>query len=324
MNCPDFVPEAARSYISALLEGDSWEPMGWRAVLDSAEEALSSLKSNGTNTDEQRKQIAEAKAHRDEVADSVACLERLAIDERMKKPYQLLAEEFTENQQWERFIHAAWAARMDYSKYRDRVKRATEVKGKIAQKAEELAALIRQIGDTGVDAPGELFSMAELLRQTDSGERRPSDRILWRGLRKHVLGDLPERESTELMQNHPIKIERVAAENVQISPEEQARNTARYSWGIAPSVPACLETIANVARQFRPKETGAIGAAIQTRQRSDKTEYVRAFGQIMEQSQGRTLTVITLKAMALVANVVINLPDVDVSYDDVRKALEKR
>lgn len=322
MNHPDFVPEAARSYLSSLLEGDSWEPMGWRAVLVSAEEVLSCLKSNVTNTDEQRKQIAEAQAHRDEVADSVACLERLAADARMKDPYQLLTNEFTENQQWERFIHAAWAARMDYSKYRDRVKRTMELKGKIAQKAEELAKLIRQIGDTGVNAPGEFFLMDELLRQTDSGERRPSDRILWSGLKKYVLGDPPERESKALMQNHPIKIEIVAAENVQVSPEDQARNTARYSWGIAPSVSACLETIANVARQFEPKETGAIGAAIRTRQRSDKTEYIRAFGQIMTQFQGLEIAGTTMKAMALVANVVINLPDVDVTYDDVRKALQ--
>jgi hypothetical protein len=30
-----------------------------------------------------------------------------------------------------------------------------------------------------------------------------------------------------------------------------------------------------------------------------------------------------MQAMAIVANVVINLPDVDVTYDDVRKALAK-
>lgn len=185
MNYPDFVPEAARSYLSSLLEGDSSGPEGWRAVLVSAEKTLGSLRDGNSN----RKEIAEAKAYRDGVADSVACLERLAADARMKDPYDLLTVEFAENRQWERFIHAAWAARMDYSKYRDRLKRAGELSETIAKKADELARLIRQMGDTGINAPDEFFLLDELLRQTDSGERQSSDRTLWRGLKGHVLGD---------------------------------------------------------------------------------------------------------------------------------------
>ena len=59
-------------------------------------------------------------------------------------------------------------------------------------------------------------------------------------------------------------------------------------------------------------------------QRSPKTEYLRAFGHLLSNNHSFTLTKKIMQAMAIVANVVINLPDVDVTYDDVRKALKKQ
>jgi len=66
-----------------------------------------------------------------------------------------------------------------------------------------------------------------------------------------------------------------------------------------------------------------IGAAIASRQRSAKTEYLRALGNQLTDAHCFTLTMPIMQAMAIVANVAINLPDVDVTYDDVRKALVK-
>ncbi|MEZ5494202.1 MAG: hypothetical protein R3E61_06340 [Pseudomonadales bacterium] len=323
MDAPDFVPEAAKAYLSVLLlDDDSRLPMSWRTALASAEKELAALKSNNDAT---RREITEAQTHRDELAENVACLERLVQDDRMKEPYQLLSSEFTEDKQWEGFIHAAWAAQLDYSKYRDRVKRGVELSKKIAQKAEELAKLIHQIRETGIILPDEFLSMNELLMQTDSGEQRTSDRDLWRGLKKHVLGSPPERQEVALMPNPPaIKIEFVSAENAKISLKEKDQINMRYIWNIAPSLPSCLGTLANAARRFEPRETKAIDAAIQTRQRSIKTEYIRAFAKIMAEYQVSISTTKIMKAMAMVANVVINRPDVDVSYDDVRKALQER
>jgi hypothetical protein len=84
-----------------------------------------------------------------------------------------------------------------------------------------------------------------------------------------------------------------------------------------------LDTLANAARSFNPSATGMIGAAIASRQRSPKTEYLRAFGKLLSDEHGFALTTPIVKAMAITANVVINLPDVDVTYDDVRKALAR-
>jgi hypothetical protein len=114
-------------------------------------------------------------------------------------------------------------------------------------------------------------------------------------MRQHVLGETPE-----------------------IAPEE--KNALRYAWGTAPEFSALLETVASAARDFKPSETGMIGAAIESRQRSPKTEYLRAFGNLLTDVHGIALTTPIMQAMAITANVVINLPDVYVTYDDVRKS----
>lgn len=62
-----------------------------------------------------------------------------------------------------------------------------------------------------------------------------------------------------------------------------------------------------------------VGAAIQSRQSSVKTEYLRAFAHLLNDVHHLKMTPGILRAMAVTANVTINLPDVDVTYDDVRK-----
>ena len=49
----------------------------------------------------------------------------------------------------------------------------------------------------------------------------------------------------------------------------------------------------------------------------------QAFGNLLTDVHDFALTTPIMQAMAIVANVVINLPDVDVNYDDVRKAFAK-
>ena len=301
--------------------------MGWQEVLDDADESLASIQRNGINPHEYRKRLAEAQEHRDKLAGSVACLKRLVQDHRMKEPYDLLAREFTQKEQWERFIHAAWGANLDYSTYRDNLKRAAELSQKIGKTADKLAKLIRQTGDTEYCFfPSEFFSVVQLLRETQSGENRPSDMHLWERLKGHLFGDLPRTVTRKPASQEPhdgtLSIQIVSAGDAKIDPLKQQRSATRYIWGIAPRMPACLETMARAALQFKPTEEGVIGAAIGTRQRNIKTEYIRAFGQIVNESQELELGPTMMKAMASVANVVINLPDVDVTYDDVRKALQ--
>jgi hypothetical protein len=340
MDFPAYVPAAVRAHITTLIEGDSWEPMGWQESLDSAERQLAEIDGQIESCirwgkDDYlpglKKERAEAVAHRDSLAGDVDCLRRLAHDARMREAFALLTGEFTVDEQWRNFIHAAWAARVDYSKYRDRRKRADELRTEIAGAAEVLANLIRRFADTGVSGPGEFYSIPELLRQTDNHEMQEHNLHMWRSMRRYVLGDLPRDDVPEMEPKSeagkplpPLEIVIVpAGEKAEIDPVEEARNTLRYAWGTAPNFSALLNTVAKAARDFKPSESGMIGAAIESRQRSPKTEYLRAFGNLLTDGHGFALTTPVMQAMAIVANVVINLPDVDVTYDDVRKALAK-
>jgi hypothetical protein len=249
----------------------------------------------------------------------------------MRDAFALLTRECSDDWQWRNFIRSAWAARMDFAKYRDRLKRAAKLKGEIADAAETLAKLIRQFADTGINGPSELYSIPELLRQTDNHEMQGHNLHMWRSMRRHVLGDLPKRDIPEAKPEGesgepmpPINIVIVPMEGkAEIDPEEEARNMLRYAWGTAPDFSALLGTMASAARAFKPSESGMLGAAIASRQKSPKTEYLRAFGNLLTDVHRFALTTPTMHAMAIVANVVINLPDVDVTYNDVRKALAK-
>lgn len=338
MDFPVYVPAAVRAHITTLIEGNSWEPQGWATFLASAEESLSIIereietylrRGEDDYLPSLRIQKAEALAHRDRLAGDVDCLLRLAHDAQMRDAVALLTREFTDDKQWRNFIGAAWAARGDFAKYRDRLKRAAELKGKIADAADKLAKLVSQFSETSTSGPSEFYSIPELLRQTDNHEIQGHNLHMWRSMRQHVLGDLPKRDAPETKptggeQMPPVEIVIVpTGEKAEIDPEEEARNMLRYAWGTAPDFSALLGTMANAARSFKPSESGMIGAAIESRQRSAKTEYLRAFGNLLADVHGFVLTTPIMQAMAIVANVVINLPDVDVTCDDVRKALAK-
>jgi len=309
MDFPAYVPAAVRAYITALIEGDSGVPMGWQGSLADAERRLAEIDEKiqssirlgkGDCLPGLRIEREEAVAHRNSLAGDVDCLRRLARDATMRDAYALLTREFADDRQWRGFIYAAWAARADFAKYRSRLRRAAELTGEIAQAAEALARLIRQFADTGINGPFEFYSVPELLRQTDNHEMEGRNLHMWRSMRRVVLGDTPET-----------------------APEEKARNMLRYAWGTAPEFSALLETVASAARAFKPSATGMIGAAIESRQRSPKAEYLRAFSSLLTDVHDIAMTTPVMKAMAVTANVVIDLPDVYVTYDDVRKTLAK-
>jgi len=341
MKFPAHVPAAVRAYITAHIEGDSHGP-GWAESLASAERHIAEIDEEiqscihwGKDDDlpglrHDRKKAAE---HRDGLAGNVDCLRRLAHDERMRDAFALLTREFTDDKQWRNFIHAAQAARMNFKPYRDRLKRAADLKDEIAGAADALARLIRQFSETGINGPGEFYSIPELLRQTDNHEMQGHNLGMWQAMRRHVLGDLPRRDSPESEQAQgdgdespePVIVTRrivKPAERHAIDPAEQQRNTMRYAWETAPPFSALLKTMANAARNFEPRESGAIGAALEKRENNIGTQYLRAFGKLLNDDRF-TLTTPIMKAMAIVATVVINQPDFDVTYEDVRQALAK-
>lgn len=349
MDFPNYVPEGARShalhflghYEPVLIEcetriGEITEEMAyWSNLLKhiAITRPGQDTRYGAIQLAELRQRKAEETKHHDNLTRDIASIKRLVHDDRMKGAYQILINAFFDDEDSERqrrfdgFIYAAWSARLDFSPYyRERLKRAAELQNEIARTADKLASLLERIGDTGVMCPSEFFSIPELLRSTDN---HGHDFYIWQAMRGHVLGD-PDRPRRELSENEQIKsmpIDKIEIvfvamdEKPDIDPAEQARNTLRYGWEKSPPLSALLKTVGKAAKEFEPKETGLIGAAIDSRQKNIKAEYLRAFGNLLTDQHRFILTADIMKAMVIAANVVINSPDVDVTDGDARRAL---
>ena len=336
-----YVPEVVRVDIYSRIYGDESIRHGWATSLEGAEASLLSAEANLAygllQRDQQlinrlRVDRAEAQGHRDGIAKEVACLQRLVHDPRMEPAYKALSREFTTDDQWRKFTYSAWAARVDYSKFRDRRKQTDVLANEIAKSAENLAALLGKFHSTGICGPGELSSIPSLLEGTDNHDMNDRNLHMWRSMRKHVLGRDSARHKSpcddETQDNQlavgsdgKVKIQLIAIQNAVVDPTEEARNMLRYAWGTAPDLEALLGTVARAAREFTATEGGMIEAAIKKRQYNPATEYIRAFSHLLVDEHHFQLSTTLLNAMAIVATVVINDPHVAVSYDDVRKSV---
>ncbi|WAR44285.1 hypothetical protein [Methylomonas rapida] len=344
MDFPSFVPEGARSHAIHFL--GHYEPAlaECEARLVEIQNRINEWSQSRLDNDTIQFQItklrqskAEQTKYRDDFARDIASIKRLVHDARMKEAYQILTNAFFDDEDSERqrkfdgFIYAAWSARLDFSPYREGLKQAAELRDEIAKTADKLAGLLDRIGETGVLCPGEFFYIPSLLRNTDNHEMDDHNLYMWRAMRGYVLGDLPQRETLESEQTEidpagkPEIVFQIVAmdEKPDIDPAEEARNTLRYAWEKSPPLSELLKTVSKVAKEFKPSESGVIGAAIDSRKQSLKAEYLRAFGNLLTEQHGFMLTTDIMKAMAIAANVVINAPDIDTTYDDVRKALAK-
>ena len=341
MEFPTWVPAVVRTHITNMIGGDAWESQGWAASLVSAEQQLAEIEVDINDhirlgrTEylfSLNKQKAAAVIHKDIIKAEVACLNRLGTDDRMRKVFDLLATQFSSDEQWRGFIRSAWAARMDYGPVRDRLKRAAELRDNIASTAEKLEKLLRDASSVGLDNwPSEFFNIPELLRRTDNHEYHDHNLNMWRAMRRHVLGDLPERDmpkneqpSAEVTSSSIPKIEHVilkASDAPEIDSAEQQRNVLHYAWGTSPPLSALLKTVVTAARDFKPSEYGMMGAAVGKRTQNTRAEYIRAFGHLLVNEYNFNLTVAIKNAMAIVTDVVCEGPENGTSYDDVRKIL---
>lgn len=339
MDFPSYVPNAVRVSMAARLEGDGWEPTGWLSVLANAEGELQRIqrqqqewRHDEAKSNALRVEYAEAIERRDHLAADVACCQRLVHDARMQPAYALLVSlRNVTDLQLSGFIYAAWAARMDYAVHRERVKSAAELAGEVAKAAGALADVLRKAeGFVGPYLPSEFFSIPSLLEGT---EHDYSDRnhYMWPGMRRVILGEPPppvptatdpDPKPSEKAEPPKIEFRFVApGEAESIDPAEAARNALRYAWGTAPSMSRIITTMQREALAYAAAESGHIAAALATQKRNPKYEYLRAFGALLRDVHRMKLTTDTMKAMATTATVVLNEPDLVVTYDDVRKAL---
>jgi hypothetical protein len=317
-----------------MLDGDEDGP-GWRDALAKAERRLSvanqRLRAFPKDGDKTSKGVLARESDREAISvgrlkADIGVLERLMSDERMEDSYTLLGGEFTDDAQWRGFAAAAWAANMDYTRVREKLKQARQHRDQIAKTAHELAELLDDTLVPGISWPLEFGDVATLLKNTDNHELEDHNLAMWRVVRKYILGEPPSISDADGRPPKPItavsrNIIR-AGDKVDRNPAEVLRASINYAWGVAPRLSALLRTLSVAASQFEPREFGFPDAAVRTRQHNAKTEYIRAFGHVLSE---RKITVSrgVMKAMAIAATVAMNHPDVDVTYDDVRKALSE-
>lgn len=188
------------------------------------------------------------------------------------------------------FIAAAFSAQMDFGRYRDAIDLARKLNDKIGIAAAELASLLREIQDTGVNSPSEFYSVRDLLLQTDY--RDEPSKSIWKGCKDLIVRG------------------------------NKADLAFQHAWKKVPTVDLLLDTLANAANDYEPQEPSSVVAAgIASRKKTPKTAYLRAFWYLLAGEHGFTISPRVKDAMATTATVVLNEPDTIVSADDVSKAL---
>lgn len=328
------VPPPIREYVTALIEGSGDESYGWAAALEDAKRTLAAhdrkLKLHPRDGDPSvRQQLSrEVLVQRqfvEAVQRNIDTLRLLVTDERMKDAYVFLNPEFTEAWQWKDFAAAAWVAAMDYKKYRERLRDVREHSERIAAEAVKLADLL----DTslGISWPSSFADVATLLKHTDNHDMDNHNLAMWQSMRWHILGyrSSPEASSQigKAQNKGPVRVKRrfVGPEDVnKQNPLEGFLAELRYAWGVSPSFSALLRTLAREALAFEPSEIGVVAAAIEKRQHNVKNEYIRAFAHVLKE-RNIAVSANVQRALAVTATVVLNDPALDVSYEDVRKAL---
>lgn len=334
MNFPAYVPTGARDYIRRTLEGGT-DGDHWKGI----NAFVAEYRADGIQDSDDALQG---------LLKEQACLQRFAHDSRMRDAYTALQVVFTTDAEYAGFLRCAEAASLDFAPWRESIKTANAVKSGIANKARELASLIEQAGKEGHGyAPAEFFSVCTLLAETEADGH---NRHIWPSVRGTITGEqreLPPVDQAEAagdeipravkvvwsdeecdearqVDQDALLIRVVPMEGggkVERDPEQKAREMLRYAWEKAPDLPALLETVAQAATHWTPGVGGAIGAAIASRQKNRATEYLRAFDKSLRENGIAYRSAGFRKAMACVANVVLNDPDMDVSADAVRKAI---
>jgi hypothetical protein len=336
MNFPEYVPHSVRLYLTDLIEGNDWAKEGWKHAYVNVGKELEQIKHkiNICNVDADlqslKVELTEVTKRYNEFEENINCLYRLATDSRMKEVYTLLSENISDDRDLNKFIYAAWAAKSNFSVFRNRVKRATELNSKIMIAANRLENLIKEFEETGVNGPNEFYGVMDILEKTDNYKNRNHNFEMWRSLRHVIFGyDVKNNNSDD---NFYLKEEGYSSPKIEvifgdpkekhaIDPVKSYQNTIKYIWGLAPDFSALLRTVADAAKHFKPEEDGVVRAAIAKRESNPKTEFLRAFSHLLKEGHEILIGPIEMNAMALIANVVINLPHIDVSYDDVAKTI---
>ena len=336
MKFRSYVPQAVRVSTDLWLEGKGYKQNGLNSALAKAEADLLRIEqqrdkwaNDETRSNQLRIEQANATNHRDDLAADVACLQRLVHDPRMQPAYAKLANlPNVTDDDLSGFIHAAWAARIDYTAYRDAMTDAADTVRKVAAAAGVLAELLSRADSTGWHdyLPAECFDLRSLLKKT---EHAPADRNfqMWPDMRAFILGEAePAREAPGEagVSSKSVRVEFVPLSHAERrDPEAETRNMLRYAWYTAPSMAKIIAAMQRETLSCIPSEPSFIAQAVNSRKKAPKAAYLRAFGTLLRDEHGFDLEASVREAMATTATVVLNDANDSVCTADVSSALTR-
>jgi|GEM_PF-1059586 len=341
LDFPCYIPEIIKNHATHYLAGDDNDDEDWcgwieclrqgKEKLSEIDEKIAELKTS-INTGYAEDQGIELRLERLNIQTShnkmeidVDCIRRLISDDSMKEVYEILNSEFSGDEDRDSkiltFIHSAWGANINYSKPRESVNTAKQLSKEISIAAKKLADLLDKIDETGCNNLDEFFSIPYLLENTDN---HGHDFNIWRSMRSVVVGKPPFRKQVQVDDMNSFDCDLYNESADQIDPIEGTINDLRYGWEKAPDLSELLRTVATAAEkaagESEPNSGYFADAAISSRKRNPKTEYLRGYAELLRNSNIQSSPNI-LNAIVITATVILNSPDLIVIYDDVRKAV---
>jgi hypothetical protein len=307
MKFPSYVPEPAAKFLTVLIEGNGSGSIGYAHYLEESlrqgvfvdtqiREARHQCQNCGCEVDDPdtKDYVTSLEAEKldhtraaEVFSDQISLLRRLGYDELMRETFTILGGEFVADHQWGEFLLASITAQRDYSAYRTLGKEVTRLSQDIEATAKQLARQVRDLRKTGVWLPPELMPA-------------------------------PTEDTWESFSSSEPEISHLKILRLLEFSREKVKKSGRTTQDVVP----VLLNMAERAAQLRPNYMSpGIHAALQTRQNSKKSAYIRSFGALLVEAKIE-LTSGVKRSMAITANVVLDDPNVDVSEDDVRKALQ--
>lgn len=258
--------------------------------------------------------------------DMRSLLERLTSDERMRPVYVALAAELQNDEQYIAFIRVAEQCPHINHELRNEIKRAKVLAERIASTADQLSELLtelKHLDPTGYElgVPPNLRRLDGLLYEflgniTDAIHAARENLFKEARIEELGLADLSGREP-------PSHVPSADETNI-LDTLFQASRLAQVAEDLRPATIDVVQSIAKTAREFAPAPRPNDAAAISSQKSNRKAELLRFFWHGFSSWHGcpTKLTPALKKAIAGTVVVIVNEADFDVSYDDVRKALE--
>lgn len=338
------LPPAALSYLEGLLHGESEQDTGLEDMLIRCDRAIKFAGNGMTDPDflpQYQKPLLkyagtrQFKNLRNELKRIVDQIKFLQDFTSMKEAVSLVEKQFND-QDWRDFLGSALGAYYDYTRHREKADKAKDLAKKISSAATKLAKLIDDFESLKIDnQPADFTRIEYLLERTENEELFYSKFEEWRNVKSNLLGELEPRTSTLYQTGnradlHPFFyiyqedfFRTFATVQKYTSDLEAFKDGSSSPWSAAPSIPSLLRNLAISASVYKPAYTGAVGAATLKQKPHPEFEFVRGWGHILANASNISLSNKVIRAMTVVANILLDDESRTLSDEGVRHALKE-